>query len=95
MKIKTESWKDIGVYPTWWWRYYRKAQRRRTERIKFSEYEKAGVLEYWIVDPSQKVVEIYVLDGKSYKIMDKWGIGETITSKVLDGFQASVNDIFG
>jgi len=62
---------------------------------KFSEYEKAGVLEYWIVDPSERVIEVYVLAQKAYKIMGKWGTGETAYSKVLAGFQASVDDVFG
>jgi len=65
----------------------------RTE--KFSEYEKAGILEYWIVDPFGRVIEVYVLDRKAYKIMGKWGTGETAHSKVLAGFQASVDDVFG
>jgi len=62
---------------------------------KFSEYEKAGILEYWMVDPSERVIEVYVLAQKAYKIMGKWGTGETSYSKVLAGFQASVDDVFG
>ncbi len=61
---------------------------------KFSEYEKAGILEYWIVDPSERVIEVYVLAQKAYKIMGKWGTGEAAYSKVLAGFQASVDDVF-
>ncbi len=62
---------------------------------KFSEYEKAGILEYWIVDPSERVIEVYELAQKAYKIMGKWGTGEAAYSKVLAGFQASVDDVFG
>ncbi len=62
---------------------------------KFSEYEKAGILEYWIVDPAERVMEVYVLEQKAYKIMGKWGTGETAHSRVLAGFQASVGDVFG
>ena len=65
----------------------------RTE--KFSEYEKAGIWEYWIVDPSEQVIEVYALDLKAYKIMGKWGAGEVAHSKVLTGFQAPVDDVFG
>jgi len=70
-----------------------------TEKVdrtdKFSEYEKAGISEYWIVDPSKRVIEVYVLDLKAYKIMGKWGAGEMAHSKVLAGFQAPVDDVFG
>ena len=62
---------------------------------KFSEYEKAGILEYWIVDPSERVIEVYVLAQKAYRIMGKWGTGEAAYSKVLAGFQTSVDDVFG
>lgn len=34
---------------------------RRDKFIKFNEYESAGVKEYWIVDPSSKLVEVYIL----------------------------------
>ena len=62
---------------------------------KFSEYEKAGISEYWIVNPSERVIEVYVLDLKAYRIMGKWGTGEVAHSKVLAGFQAAVDDVFG
>lgn len=62
---------------------------------KFSEYEKAGIPEYWIIDPSERVIEVYTLDLKAYKIMGKWGTGEMAHSKVLTGFQAPVDDVFG
>jgi len=62
---------------------------------KFSEYEKAGILEYWIVDPFGRLIEVYVLDQNSYKMLGKWGTGEVAYSKVLAGFQAAVDDVFG
>ena len=31
--------------------------------IKFNKYEKAGVQEYWIVEPDQKLVSVFVLQG--------------------------------
>ncbi|MBD3181131.1 Uma2 family endonuclease [Candidatus Poribacteria bacterium] len=66
-----------------------------TDRIeKFAEYEKAGVSEYWIVDPLDRTIEIYIIDNKKYKMIGKWGLGEIIHSEVLSGFQASVDDIF-
>ena len=70
-----------------------------TEKVdrtdKFSEYEKAGISEYWIVDPSERVIEVYVLDLEAYRIVGKWGTGEVAYSKVLAGFQAAVDDVFG
>jgi len=63
----------------------------RTE--KFHEYEKAGVLEYWIVDPSEQNIEVFVLDQGTYKLLGKWGAGEVAQSKVLAGFEVKVDEI--
>lgn len=40
----------------------------RVDRItKFNKYEKAGVKEYWIVEPEQKIVSVFILqDNKRY-----------------------------
>jgi Uma2 family endonuclease len=63
----------------------------RTE--KFREYEKAGVLEYWIVDPSAQTVEVFTLAQEAYKLLGKWGIGEIARSKVLAGFEIPVETV--
>ncbi len=57
----------------------------RDWREKYVEYEKAGVREYWIVDPLSKKVEAYVLDrSRKYKLLaEREG---AIRSKVLRGF---------
>jgi Uma2 family endonuclease len=60
---------------------------------KFQEYESAGVLEYWIVDPFDQVIEIYTLENGIYENFGKWGIGEIAKSKLLDGFEVSVDKI--
>jgi Uma2 family endonuclease len=60
---------------------------------KFQEYEKAGVLEYWIVDPFGKAIEVYTLDDGIYKKFGKWGIGETAKSKLLDGFEVRIDEV--
>jgi Uma2 family endonuclease len=36
----------------------------RDWRIKYSEYEAAGVREYWVIDPMSEHVELYVLSDK-------------------------------
>jgi Uma2 family endonuclease len=44
-------------------------------RDKYADYEKAGVKEYWIVDPLSRKVEVHVLRAKKYrrvKELDGW-----------------------
>jgi Uma2 family endonuclease len=58
---------------------------------KFQEYERAGVLEYWIVDPFKKNITIYSLKNGIYELFGKWGIGEIAKSKLLDSFEVSID----
>jgi Uma2 family endonuclease len=60
---------------------------------KFQEYEKAGILEYWIVDPFKKNIAIYALENGIYELFGKWGIGEIAKSKLLDGFEVSIDNV--
>ena len=57
----------------------------RDRREKFLEYEKAGVREYWIVDPLSEKIDAFALgkDRKLKAIPEKAG---KILSKVLSGF---------
>jgi Uma2 family endonuclease len=61
---------------------------------KFSEYSRAGVLEYWIADPEKRGIEVYVLQGRVYELLVKVEPGEKAYSKVLSGFEVSVDEIF-
>jgi Uma2 family endonuclease len=60
---------------------------------KYLEYQRAGVLEYWIVDPFNHSVEIYTLEHGNYSLFGKWGTDETAKSKLLDGFEVSIDEI--
>ncbi len=70
-----------------------------TEQIdrseKFEDYRKAGVAEYWIVDPEDKTIEVYVLRQGAYHLLGKWTVGEVAKSEVLKGFEVSVDFVLG
>ena len=67
---------------------------RRDWSEKFALYSEHGVEEYWIVDPMNRVVWLMLLRGGILKIAGTYGIGDTVSSSVLDGFSVKVNDIF-
>lgn len=52
---------------------------------KFYEYQKGGVPEYWIIDPENEEVDIYILDEKGRYKKEK-NSHEKIISQILKGF---------
>jgi Uma2 family endonuclease len=70
---------------------------RKTEKndrgVKFQDYEAHGVKEYWIVDPSHKTIEQYILKNKRYELGIKSFDGY-IESKVIKGFRMPIRAAF-
>ena len=58
-------------------------------------YEKHGVKEYWIVDPSEKAIEQYVLKEKTFQQQTTVSDSQKLSSVVLDGCELTVTDVFG
>ena len=61
---------------------------------KKREYAKAGIPEYWIVDPRQESVIVYRLQGKRYVRHGLFRRGQQATSALLPDFFVSVTDLF-
>jgi len=61
--------------------------------IKFQKYMKAGVREYWIVDPESKTVNAFILENNKY-VSYIYAEEDTITSQVLDGCSVKLADVF-
>jgi Uma2 family endonuclease len=61
---------------------------------KFALYEEAGVKEYWVVFPSEQVVQIYELVDNQYKAKAPLANGDKITTPILEGFEVEVDEIF-
>lgn len=58
----------------------------RDRREKYTEYEGAGVREYWIVDPLSKTVEAYAIDPEGHFQLIAGADDGRIASVVLPGF---------
>jgi Uma2 family endonuclease len=62
---------------------------------KFNTYLFFGVSEYWIVDPKNQSIEVYVLENDKYN-MEFFAIENgLIQSKVLAGLSIEVSEVFG
>ncbi|WP_042354003.1 Uma2 family endonuclease [Bacillus rubiinfantis] len=67
---------------------------RNDRWIKYNSYEKAGVKEYWIVDPLNLSVEVYELNEASFKQTGVYGKEDTLTVGILPELQIQLNTIF-
>lgn len=69
-------------------------QTRRTDRSeKFYEYARAGVAEYWLVDPDRRTVEVFALQEGAYEFVGRYGPGEVARSRRLAGLEVPVDEI--
>ncbi len=67
--------------------------RRRELDIKRTEYARAGIPEYWIVDPKFKTITVLRLDQGSYVEHGVFAEDEFATSQLLNGFEVSVAEV--
>lgn len=67
---------------------------RLTDRgEKYFEYARAGVREYWLVDPEGPSIEVYTLREGVFEPLGRYGPGEVAHSELLPGFEARVDEI--
>jgi Uma2 family endonuclease len=68
--------------------------RKRDLEVKPGEYARAGISEYWIIDPHRRYIRVLTLEGRSYKLHGEFGPGTQATSVLLPGFAVSVDEVF-
>jgi Uma2 family endonuclease len=67
----------------------------RTDRkLKLPIYARYGVPEYWIVDPDDPSVEVFLLDGNTYRVGGIFLAGDTINVGCFADAQVTVDGIF-
>ena len=68
--------------------------RERDLDVKRLEYARAGIVEYWIVDPELRTITVMGLVGDVYRVSGEFKTGQTATSILLPGFSVSVEAAF-
>ncbi|WP_166442599.1 Uma2 family endonuclease [Phragmitibacter flavus] len=66
----------------------------RDRGVKFEDYARHGVGEYWIVDAELETVEVYRLEGDWYPPVERQSEG-MVDSEVIAGFSVPVRALFG
>lgn len=61
---------------------------------KFTLYEKHGLKEYWLADPSEKTIEQFVLKENSFQLHASINGNQNLSSVVLDKFTLAADDVF-
>ena len=67
--------------------------RRRDYEDKRRDYAKAGVSEYWIVDPDDRRIVVLVLQNGTYQTHGEFAIGDTATGLLIPGLKVDVAEI--
>ena len=66
----------------------------RDRGFKFKLYAKEGVKEYWIVDPTGKIVEIYELEQTGFSLSGKFSGRDEVRSTYFADLEFTANQIF-
>jgi Uma2 family endonuclease len=68
---------------------------RRDRHVKRSLYSTRGVTEYWLIDPENQLVELYLRNQAGELLFDKSVLAsDELTSSLLPGFSIRVDTLF-
>lgn len=67
---------------------------RRDRRDKFELFQRFGVREYWMVDPTERYIEVYRREHDRFVRQGVYGPEDTFTSTVLSGKTVDVKAVF-
>ena len=67
--------------------------RQRDLEIKRQEYARAGIAEYWIVDPQVQQITVLALEGSAYVVHGSYSRGVDAESRLLTRFKVNVTDV--
>lgn len=67
---------------------------RHDKLTKFNLYQRAGVPEYWIVDPTNRSVQVFVLEDGHYAAKDFGTVGDSLKVNVLDDCTIDLAQVF-
>lgn len=70
------------------------SSRRHDRLVKLNLYQRAGVREYWIVDPENRAVQVFLQDGGFLHLQEDYGQGDIARVNVLEGCFIDLGKVF-
>lgn len=67
---------------------------RHDRLVKFGQYQKAGVLEYWIVSPEEESVQVFLLNNGQLLLHEVYGKTEVAKVNTLDDCFIELKKVF-
>ena len=68
---------------------------REDKTIKKDLYEKARIKEYWVVDPINEYIEVYLLEEHNeYEQADIFGREDMIKTSLFEDFEFELSEVF-
>lgn len=61
---------------------------------KWNQYQKAGVREYWIIDPQNQLAHVFLLKDGRFSLQRVYSRTETAQVNILDGCFVDLNRVF-
>jgi Uma2 family endonuclease len=66
---------------------------KRDWEEKRADYERAGIAEYWVVDPQRGLMTIFALVERRYVVHAEGRTGQVVSSKLLAGLDVDVSAV--
>jgi Uma2 family endonuclease len=70
------------------------SSKKKDKIIKKKLYEKFGINEYWVVEPNDKKIIVHVINNNRYVVYSSAKEEGIIKSKVLEGFELNLKEVF-
>ena len=67
---------------------------RHDRFTKFNLYQRARVREYWIIDPADRSVQVFVLEDGRYTAKDFGAAGDRLRVNVLEDCTIDLSQVF-
>lgn len=92
----TTSWTATAarVRRTWWWKSGAPSTQRHDRLIKLNLYQRAGVREYWILNPEERTAQVFLLQNGQLLPWEVYGTQDVGKVNVLDGCFVELSKVF-